>query len=339
MRRRLGLLQLSCQKGLSLVEMLVAMAVGLVLLGGIYQVFFSTTTTAQVQENNSRIQENGRFAIEIIKKDVRMAGYMGCANLNNVKVNVVANSPPVNLFEASTVLRGYEGGNGWANKPAHFVPGTDVIEIHSASPLSVTLDEKLGTVNANIKLSSNPGGVKAGDVLFVSDCNNADVFRATSVSSGGGKTTIAHASNANTSNNLSTTYGTDAEVMSFVSSTYFIGTNAAGNPSLFRRDQDGNGIGLTDELVEHVETMQFLYGVDADGDRVVDDYVAANAVGDWQNVLSVKLALLLRGPTEVHRGELNTTTYSFYGSTIDPPDDRRVRQLFTATVGIRNRTQ
>jgi type IV pilus assembly protein PilW len=319
--------------------MLVAMAVGLVLLGGIYQAFFSTTTTAQVQESNSRIQENGRFAIEILKKDVRMAGYLGCANLNRVSVNVIAKTPPVNLFGPSTVLRGYESGNGWADKPAHFVAGTDVIEIHSATALGVTLDEKLGTVNANIKLSSIPAGIKVGDVLFISDCNNADVFRATNVSSGGGKTTIAHAANLNASNNLSTTYGTDAEVMSFVSSTYFIGNNAAGNPSLFRRDQDGNGIGLTDELVEHVETMQLLYGVDADGDRVVDDYVAANAVGDWRNVLSVKMALLLRGPTEVHRGELNTTTYSFYGTTIDPPDDRRVRQLFTATVGIRNRTQ
>lgn len=331
--------QLLCQKGLSLVEMLVAMAVGLVLLGGIYQVFFSTTTTAQVQENNSRIQENGRFAIEIIKKDARMAGYMGCGNLNNVKVTVVAQNPPLNLFGVSTVLKGYESGNGWANMPGHFVAGTDVIEIHSASSLSVNLNERLGTVNANIQLSSNPGGVKAGDVLFVSDCNTADVFRATSVSSGGGQTTIAHASSLNASNNLSTTYNVDAEVMAFVSSTYFIGTNAAGNPSLYRRDQDGNGIGVSDELVENVETMQFLYGVDADGDLVVDDYVAANAVADWKNVLSVKMALLLRGPTEVHRGEINTTTYSFYGTTIDPPDDRMVRQLFTATVGIRNRTQ
>lgn len=338
MTTRLWKTRLQCRKGLSLVEMLVAMAVGLVLLGGIYQVFFSTTTTSRVQENNSRIQENGRFAVELIKKDLRMVGYMGCANINNVKVNVVANNPPVNLFDNSTVLRGYENGDGWGKKPANFVAGTDVLEIHAASSLSVNLDGNLGTVNANIQLASNPAGVKAGDILFISDCNNADVFRATSVSSGGTKTTIAHASNANTSNNLSTSYKTDAEVMVFDSFTYFIGTNANGNPALFRLPHDGV-VNLDEDLVENVETMQLLYGVDADGDRVVDDYVAANAVTDWKNVLSVKLALLLRGPTEVSRGELNTTTYSFYGTTIDPPDDRRVRQLFTATVGIRNRIQ
>lgn len=335
-RRRMTTGWANC-RGLSLVEMLVAMVVGLVLLGGIYQVFFSTTTTSQVQESNSRIQENGRFAIEVIKKDVRMAGYMGCANLNNVPVNLIADPPPIPLFNNSMVLRGYAGGAGWAKKPANFVAGSDVIEIHSASSLSVTLNGSLTSANANIQISSNPAGIKAGDVLFISDCNYADIFRATNVASGGGTTTIAHANNANTNNSLSTAYQADAEVMTFQSYTYYLGLNAEGNPSLFRMDHNGGG--TVDDLVENVENLRFLYGVDADGDRVVDDYVAANAVGDWKNVLSVKMALLLRGPSEVSRGELNTTTYNFYGTTIDPPDDRRVRQLFTATVGIRNRIQ
>lgn len=324
-------------RGLSLVEMLVAMAVGLVLLGGVYQVFFSTTTTSQVQENNSRIQENGRFAIELLKKDIRMAGYMGCANINHVPVNLIAQPPPMPMFNSSTVLRGYEGGAGWANKPANFVAGSDVIEMHSAASLGISLAGNLTSANANIQLNGNPAGFKKDDAIFIGDCSSVDVFRATTVSSGGGKTTIAHGAGSNNSNNLSKAYLADAEVMSFQSYTYYLGLNAEGNPSLYRMDHTGGG--TADDLVDNVETMQFLYGVDADGDGVVDDYVAANAVGDWKNVLSVKMALLLRGPTEVSRGELNTTTYAFYGTTIDPPDDRRVRQLFTATVGIRNRIQ
>lgn len=331
-------------RGLSLVEMLVTMAVGLVLLGGIYQVFFSTTTTSQVQENNSRIQESGRFAIALIKQDVRMAGYMGCANPNNVSVNILAINAPVNAFDNSTVLRGYEGGGGWVNPTAiTLVPGSDVLQIHKASSLGETLDGAVFLKNDKLQIKKNEAQIKKDDFLFVSDCSSVDLFRASDVQYTGGKTVIIHLNDKNKSNDLSKSFGNSAEIMTYESFTYFVGINAAGNPSLFRVPINGNvdmdGDGVADELVENVETMQLLYGVDANADSVVDDYVAASSVADWKNVLSVKLALLLRGPTEVSRGELNTTTYSFYGTTIDPPDDRRVRQLFTATVGIRNRLQ
>lgn len=63
------------QKGLSLVELMVALALGMVLMAGFVQVFMSVRSTYAVNEASSRMQENGRFALEFISQHARMAGY------------------------------------------------------------------------------------------------------------------------------------------------------------------------------------------------------------------------------------------------------------------------
>ena len=66
------------QRGISLVELLVAMAVGLVLLAGVYQIFVGNTTSYSLNEDMSRLQENGRFAIQLLNRAAREAGFLGC---------------------------------------------------------------------------------------------------------------------------------------------------------------------------------------------------------------------------------------------------------------------
>ena len=70
------------QKGLSLVELMVAVTLGLVLMGGVIQLFLSSRVVFSTQQSLSRVQENGRFAIEFITRDLRQAGYAGCTNRN-----------------------------------------------------------------------------------------------------------------------------------------------------------------------------------------------------------------------------------------------------------------
>ncbi|MBW2690968.1 MAG: prepilin-type N-terminal cleavage/methylation domain-containing protein, partial [Deltaproteobacteria bacterium] len=65
----------SGQSGLTLVELLVAMAIGLILLTGIFQVFLGSNSIYRTQDSLSRLQENGRFAIELLTQKVHLAGY------------------------------------------------------------------------------------------------------------------------------------------------------------------------------------------------------------------------------------------------------------------------
>ncbi|MCK7593228.1 PilW family protein [Pseudomarimonas salicorniae] len=68
------------QFGLSLIELLVAMALGLLLLLGLVQIFSGIRNTFAASESLARVQENGRFAMEFLRRDVRMAGHFGCLN-------------------------------------------------------------------------------------------------------------------------------------------------------------------------------------------------------------------------------------------------------------------
>ena len=68
------------QTGISLIEIMIALLIGTFLLGGVLQIFIGGKQTYRMQESLSRLQENGRFALDFIGRDVRMAGYWGCLN-------------------------------------------------------------------------------------------------------------------------------------------------------------------------------------------------------------------------------------------------------------------
>lgn len=66
------------QRGLTLIELMIAMLLGVFLIGGVLQIFVSTKQTYRMQENLARLQENGRFAMNFLERDIRMAGYRSC---------------------------------------------------------------------------------------------------------------------------------------------------------------------------------------------------------------------------------------------------------------------
>jgi type IV pilus assembly protein PilW len=82
--------------------------------------------------------------------------------------------------------------------------------------------------------------------------------------------------------------------------------------------------------------MQILYGEDTNDDRVADLYVAADGVGDWARVVSLKVGLLMRTPVDA-RTDPDTATYAILGATVDPLDQRRVRRVVSWTIALRNR--
>ena len=337
------------QSGLSLVELMISITIGLILVGGIMQIFLSSKQTYRIQDGTSRLQENSRFAMRFLNQDLRMAGYSGCSSAALVPNNIVdldknGIPDPVSDF-AGDGLGGYE----YSDLPvaltstntltaAEVMPNTDFIVILKGSSTDVQLTGNMTADNANIQISSASqanAGFTPDDILFISDCEAADVFSINSVSPGASKTTMAHSSDNNIEPKLSKAYGTDATVMKLEKIVYYVGPNAYGIPALFRRYMEGANM-ITEELVEGIENLQFQYGEDTTADGLANRYVNAGSVANFANVVSVRVGLLAESPEEVTI-ETNTNTYNVLDEVIGPVGDRRLRRISTTTVKLRNK--
>ena len=311
------------QSGISLVEILIALVLGLLLTIGMVEIFLGSKQAYRSQDALSRIQENGRFSMEVLGRDIRMAGFQGCGSLDIVEPNVIARNPPAGGFSASTAIQGYfYDGSNWdpllAGAPSGVIANTDLISISRGSDCGAYLVGNMTADNANIQLNpDNTCNFNAGDLILISDCTSSDLFRATNVSEGSSKITIAHAKsvNGNTSNRLSKAYGEDAQIYGFTRVEYYLKQNSFGRPALFRREN-----GTENELVEDVENMQVLYGEDTTSDFFADQYVQAPSVTSWPRVGSVRLTLTMRSKDE------NITL-----------DRQRMTQDMTSSIAVRNR--
>ena len=245
------------QYGISMVEIMVAVALSLIILAGVMHIFINNKQTYRVQEAFARLQENGRFALNLLAKDIRMTGYIGCAGIVSKVNNMADLQDPKN--EADVVgdftgggLGGYEHDNlpvALANNvtltSSEVVPKTDVIHIKGGRSTGAQLVGNYDPNNANIQLdpATAVGLFNTDDYLFISDCEHADIFVAGAVSlktlpKGDPVLTITHSTTTNIGSKLSPpVYKNDAEILKFINSAYYIGINQAGNPALFRFDR------------------------------------------------------------------------------------------------------
>ena len=329
-------------KGFGLIELMIGLVLSLVIGGAVVQLFLTSKTTYRLQEAMARIQENGRFAVGFLANDIRMAGYMGCGSIDKISISVIANPPPVDaanpLGQVVSGINNVSGNNDWKA-----LEGTDVITLRRASGVGTRLVGNMETDNANIQIEDNKAGLIAGDTLLLSDCVSADIFRATNVSSGGNKTTVAHANNMNTNNKLSKAYGREAELMAFEAVTYFVRDTgrktSLGEPIRalwvqrnFANRNDASAAAM--ELVEGIENMQIEYGME--GENVM---VAADAVTDWSKVTRVRFSLLLQSSegNVAPQAGANVQDLKYNGQSIKA--DGRLRQVFGTMVAVRNRVR
>jgi type IV pilus assembly protein PilW len=339
------------QKGFTLVELMIAMLLGVFLTGGIIQIFLGSRQTYRMQENLSRLQENGRFAMGFITRDNRTIGFQGCASRSIASGTIIPsnitdaknpNPNPAFVMLPGGVTGSNNAANNWSASACGAanacVAGADAITYQFNGSCGGYLTGNLATNNANIQIpAANTCSINAYDTLMVSDCSAADIFIATSASSGSGTQTIAHANNQNTDNKLSKLYGSDAEVLVFRSYSFFIRNNASGEPALWRLDNAKSVSGTNPvELIENVENMQIVYGEDTDApaDNIANYYVSANAVVTWAKVVSIRISLVIRSMTDNLAAQ--PLAYAYNGATITPTD-RRLRQVFTSTIALRNR--
>ena len=326
------------QSGISIVEIMVSVAISLILLAGVMQIFLANKQTYRVQEAFSRLQENGRYAMQFLAQDIRMAGFFGCASAIDAPENLV----DFDKDGSADDIAGFSGnglvGFEYSNLPltlngttslttANVLPNTDIIQIKRGANSGIYVDEPAYTNDANIKLDPvlAAGMFSQDDVLFVTDCEKADIFAVTNIGNTGGHLNLAHGNNSNLDPKLSKIYQQDAEVMKMVSNLYYLGNNSAGVPALFRASLGNNGSIITEELVEGIEDMQLLYGEDTDDDGVVNVYTDSASVTDFTKVLNVRITVTVR------------TIEDNIASQTTAAGDKRLRRNFTTSITIRNR--
>lgn len=329
------------QNGITMIEVMVAMALSLIILAGVMHIFINNKQTYRVQEAFARLQESGRFATHFITKDLRMAGYAGCGSKIADPKNRTDYYPPptgdgvedvVGDFNGSGI-EGYQSGDlplqltdAITLSSADVVPGTDIVRIKRATSTGVRLKGNMSAVNANIQLdaATAAGQFQDNDYLFISDCEAADIFVANNISVSGTTTTIAHPESVNKGNFLSKPYQEDAEVYKFISTTYYLGYNNAGEVALFRQTLGNAATMNVEELVEGVEDMHLLYGEDSNGNGTPNRYVDSATVGNWNNIVSVRIELTVRSLEDHLAAKLTA-----YG-------DHKLRRTFTTSIAIRN---
>jgi type IV pilus assembly protein PilW len=234
------------QVGLSLIEIMIALLIGAFLLGGVLQIFIGSKQTYRMQENLSRLQENGRFALDFLAKDIRMAGYWGCIIPSNANNDIAGTND--NTATGDSIDN-----------------GTDTLTLKGAFVRPPT---------------GNCGYRNIAAESFYTDASSTITYKI--------------------------------------------------NDGVLQQDTNGQHNGL----VEGIQDMQILYGVDTDSDKTANYYVPADPALNWPNVVSIHISLL--ATTLDDKLTAQPQPYTYNGATTTPTD-RRIRRVFTSTVALRNR--
>ena len=324
------------QQGITLIELMIALVIGLLATGAMLKVYVDSSRLYRFNEGLARIQENGRFATEFIRRDARMAGFWGCnheATLTNRIKTSVLDYP---RYELSGIT-GTSGSD--SNDPDTITfsgAGRSVGKVKNDMPSTTASGSNFRVISTET--------INTGDALLISDCDMTDIFYVTKARGRNNKRKLWHKHTKNTPNSFSKAYAAGSTLYRVQQTTFCIapGANPA-QPSLRQLVNPTSGQTCQDhgdELVEGIENMQILFGedTDVDGDGTANRYLSFGASDlDMDRVVSVRISLLARSLNN------NLTTepspYFFNGSKSTPPsDDKYLRKVFTTTITLRNKT-
>jgi len=347
-------------RGFSLVELMVAMTLSLILLGGVIAIFSSSRITYETNDRMARIQESGRFALNSMVRDLRATGYTGCS-IRSPLFNALNNNTSV-LWNFASAMQGFDGqGSAFAptlDTTLLTASGVNVVRTQNTDVLVVRIPRP-GSTLARV-IQAIPNGTEpvvvdaavqtafsANDILMISDCTRRAVFEVTA-RTGNSLSHAASGTTAPTPGNFTTdldgayfeaTPGGGTEVVPMQVIIYYLGklntAPASAPPSLWQRV---NG-GVSQELVEGVENLQLAFGETTGANTVT--YRKAGDVVTWGNVVSVNIALLVRSQSE-YGTDRDGGTYvlidSTLGASVTAASDRHLRQVFATVVSLRNST-
>lgn len=345
--------------GVTLVELLVSISIGLVVAGAMVGLYIGTARSYRQIEALGQLQSNARYVFEIMGYDIRMAGNMTCPVPGQTRpANFVDNYNATEqwwsntdrpLFgQDETADNNAKGDSGFPDvAPGAYGPEAlrgDTLIVLRANPD----DTSAGVVTSYNTKSTAPiimaaGSFNVGSLLLLTDCKTtASLFQMTGNTGG-----IQHNIPAGSDRDMA-----GAKVAPLSANAYYLRnspykyTNSNKNiPSLFRQTlgTKSDQVDTTaEELVSGVTDLQILYGVDtsASPSGVIGSYLTAtqiNAAGyDWSDpkrVLAVRVTITLESADDSVATESRSFTLG-NGTVIT---DRRLRRSYTMTFGIRQR--
>jgi type IV pilus assembly protein PilW len=321
---------------------MVAMVLGLIVIGGVVSVLVSNKRSFRTNEGLSQIQETARTAFELIARDVRQAGGTGCVNARRM-ANVL--NPGTAWWLTWNSVLGYDAGTA---DPA-VTGGTAVGQRVEGDTDSLHL---MGIDGAMLPITSHnaAGGVLtinatttpfvANDIMLVCSFDHSTTFQATAYNST--LRTITHAAGTGSPGNCSQGLGFPQDCTSATGNVYtfpqnsqigrlyavnwYIGNNgraADGGRSLYRQRLGNNGAVTTEEIVSGVTDMQIRYGVNASNTITTASTLGTGSAA-WSPVSSVFITLTVRSTDQRVSSD----------STVN---DGRIERTFTYVITLRNR--
>lgn len=330
------------QRGLTLVELMVAMVLGLLILGGVVSIFLSNRQAFRTSEQLARIQENARTAFELMSRSIREAGAVPCGS-NMPVANVLNNASTQWWSNWGDGIRGYHGKTAmpaasFGTSAGDRIEGASDAETPDAVIVLFGIGEPAVTVtshnptSAQFKVNTVDHGLTDDEIVMVCDYHHAAVFQVTNASST--NDTIVHntgtASPGNCSKGLgyptqcanpgnTYTFQNGGSIVRLRAEAWYIGANDRGGRSLYRARMDKGSV-MREEIAEGVRDMKIVYLVNAGG-TLATDYVTADKVTDWTQVVAARFTLTLESGEKVGTD----------GSTL--------RRQLVHVVSLRNRLQ
>ena len=341
-------------RGMTLVELMVGMAVGLFVILIAVSIFVSTRVLHGVGSATTRMSENGRLALDLLQTDLRNAGFVGCRPLLNDSPVIVLLAGDGGFLSNGAGLQGFHGtGSGFspaltgpmaalpsASAP---LPTSDVISVRVAADMigQGIVSPMVSTLAApQVAVSSPTNTLAAGDIVLVASCKASAMFQVTEANPaltgvlthglGGGF------SPGNATADLQQRFRTDATVYKMETRHYFVAPSVVrpGTNSLWRFVVPGPA--TPEEVASGIDRLLVTYGIDggaAAGQQNVDHYATADSVGAWDKVVAVRLQMLIA--TAKDGVSRNAQSVDFAG-TVVAASDRRLRSALTEVVTLRN---
>jgi type IV pilus assembly protein PilW len=346
------------QAGMSLIELMIAVAIGLALLAGLSSLYVSTSKARGEFNKTSEQVETGRYALQSIMRDIEMAGFYGRSSL---PVTTASYALPDPCATAPASM-------GFSTSPTLTVP----LPVYGPA-LATTVLPCLATTLPNMATGTEVLTVSyvAGSTTATPDGNNYYLQRSgcetDSVSMVYSKTAASFTlhTKAPIAGNACSTTGTTAELRQYIERSYYVatcdvcGTGADTTPTL-KMAEFVNGAIQVSSLVTGIEDVHYSYGVDLDNNGSPDCYVdnpsdtsavpaacaaavaaatypwTTSATANWANVTAVRVNLLSRNLDKT-ASWIDTRTYDLGRAAVNGPyNDHYKRHVYGTVARIWN---
>ena len=328
--------------GYTIIELMVAIALGLLILAGLTTIFESNIRARSEIERASQQADNGRYALQLLADELRNAGYLAEFNPRPLTTPATKSDPCATaLTTLNTALplavQGYDNG---ANAPtclSDVKTGTDILVVRRASTCAV------GDANCDAQINGAPY-FQASGCSSATELSSANVANYYALDTNPANLTLHQKDCA-----------TLAAIHQYRTHIYFVANNdksGDGIPTLKRAELSASGFSIV-PLVEGIEKLQLEYGIDTSvptsGAPAVftadpDSYngcTGATCVGYWRNTVAAKIYLLARNTT-ASAGYADGKTYSLglkadgTPNTTGPFNDQYKRHAYESTVRLNN---